>query len=156
MAANLEEDRPALRRVGVLAGHAHFRLATGEQLLAWAPRDAGAAPLPLMIYLHGASSRGDDVGTILTRGPDCVPQHIRDGAIAPDCSVVAPLLGAKSEWCRSSAEATRLLRILDAYVAAAGADGLPSVDRSRVYCARAASQSTRRSFAARRRRDLPV
>ena len=44
-----------LQKVATFDRFGHYRLETGEQLLVWTPIYP-AGPLPLIIYLHGASS----------------------------------------------------------------------------------------------------
>ena len=56
-----------LQKVASLDRFGHYRLETGEQLLVWTPIYP-AGPLPLIIYLHGASSRGDDIQEIFEKG----------------------------------------------------------------------------------------
>lgn len=125
-------DTPRLQHLGTIHNHAHYRLASGEQLLVWTPADA-TGPLPLLIYLHGASSRGDDVLQIFDKGPDCPPGLLRANQLAPSTVVVSPLLASKREWCRTAKEAATTLATLDAYFAEATRGVLPTIDRRRVY-----------------------
>ena len=71
-----------LQQIGAFDRFKHYRLETGEQLLVWTPIYP-AGPLPLIIYLHGASSRGDDIQQIFDKGPGCPPALLRNGDIAP-------------------------------------------------------------------------
>ena len=71
-----------LQKVASFDRFGHYRLETGEQLLVWTPIYP-AGPLPLIIYLHGASSRGDDIQQIFEKGPGCPPALLRNGDIAP-------------------------------------------------------------------------
>ena len=121
-----------LQKVAAFDRFGHYRLETGEQLLVWTPIYP-AGPLPLIIYLHGASSRGDDIQEIFEKGPGCPPALLRAGEIAPRAVVVAPLLAAKREWCKTSREAATTLRIIDAYFAEEARGAMAAVDRSRVY-----------------------
>ena len=105
-----------LQKVATFDRFGHYRLETGEQLLVWTPVYP-AGPLPLIIYLHGASSRGEDIQQIFEKGPGCPPALLRAGEIAPRAIVVAPLLAAKREWCKTSREAATTLKIIDAYFA---------------------------------------
>ena len=105
-----------LQKVAAFDRFGHYRLETGEQLLVWTPIYP-AGPLPLIIYLHGASSRGDDISQIFEKGPGCPPALLRAGDIAPRAVVVAPLLAAKREWCKTSREAATTLKLIDAYFA---------------------------------------
>ena len=121
-----------LQKVASFDRFGHYRLETGEQLLVWTPIYP-AGPLPLIIYLHGASSRGEDIQEIFEKGPGCPPALLRAGDIAPRAVVVAPLLAAKREWCKTSREAATTLKIIDAYFAEEARGVLAAVDRSRVY-----------------------
>ena len=105
-----------LQKVATFDRFSHFRLESGEQLLVWTPIYP-AGPLPLIIYLHGASSRGDDIQEIFEKGPGCPPALLRHGDIAPRAVIVAPLLAAKREWCKTSREAATTLKVIDAYFA---------------------------------------
>ena len=121
-----------LQKVASFDRFGHYRLETGEQLLVWTPIYP-AGPLPLIIYLHGASSRGDDIQQIFEKGPGCPPALLRAGDIAPRAVIVAPLLAAKREWCKTSREAATTLKIIDAYFAEEARGALAAVDRDRVY-----------------------
>ena len=121
-----------LQKVAAFDRFGHYRLETGEQLLVWTPIYP-AGPLPLIIYLHGASSRGDDIQQIFEKGPGCPPALLRAGEIAPRAVVVAPLLAAKREWCKTSREAGTTLKIIDAYFAEEARGAMAAVDRDRVY-----------------------
>lgn len=44
--------------------------------------------MPLIVYLHGGSGKGDDL-TLIT-GVDGFPQYLRDGKIAPEAYVIIP------------------------------------------------------------------
>lgn len=75
-----------LTRVGDVEGHAHFKLASGEQLLVWTP-ESSKKLRPLIVYLHGASPRGEDVRLILSKGPNCIPKMLSDGDLKFDVTV---------------------------------------------------------------------
>jgi predicted peptidase len=73
---------------------------------------------PLLLYLHGAVERGDDLERAGATGP---PKEIRADRVLP-AIVVAPLLPAEQRW-----EPERLRAVLDAVVAR------ERVDPDRVY-----------------------
>lgn len=56
--------------------------------------------------------------------------------IAEGCVVVSPLLGAKSEWCKTTAQTERTMRVLRAFLDASrrGEHGLAPIDERRVFC----------------------
>src|SRR5262249_45567197 len=73
---------------------------------------------PLLVYLHGAAERGDDLERAAVTGP---PKEIRAGRALP-MVVVAPLLPAGQQW-----DPARLAAVLDTVVAA------EHIDPDRVY-----------------------
>ena len=191
------DETPLLHYVGDVRGHAHYALASGEELLVWTP-ESDKEYRPLLVYLHGASPRGTDIAQILAKGPGCVPQLLADGELKFDatvdkdaaeklaakvkekrgalreakrgedaaaiaaaqeahdaaeqavedekmhrmlargsgCVVVSPLLGAKSEWCKTAAQFARTMKILETFLAASRKNegGLKTIDEYRVFC----------------------
>jgi len=73
---------------------------------------------PLMVYLHGAAERGDDLERAAATGP---PKEIRGGRTLP-LVVVAPLLPAGETW-----ETARLGAVVDALLTT------ERIDPERVY-----------------------
>ena len=67
-------------------------------------RSAEEARLPLLLSLHGAGERGDDLGLVLAQG---IPKRIAQGEDLPFV-VVAPQCPADQRWSASS-----LARLLD-------------------------------------------
>lgn len=105
---------PALGERRELSGVAH-----GYRALVYRPAAAAEHPAwPLLLYLHGAVERGDDLERAAATGP---PYEIERGRSLP-LVVVAPLLPAGERW-----EPERLRAVLDAVVAS------EPVDRDRVY-----------------------
>ena len=47
---------------------------------------------PLVVYLHGASCRGEDCSKILELGPGTLPRLLDDGELALEAIVISPLL----------------------------------------------------------------
>ena len=75
--------------------------------------------------------------TILEKGPGCVPRLLSDGGLDfgdTGCVVLSPLLGAKSEWCKTTAQNARTMRILEAFLAASRHELGVTIDEDRVYC----------------------
>ena len=99
-----------LQKVAAFDRFGHYRLETGEQLLVWTPVYP-AGPLPLIIYLHGASSRGDDIQQIFEKGPGCPPALLRNGDIAPRAIVVAPCVEIKFQAPRVCSMAWRITKV---------------------------------------------
>ena len=79
---------------------------------------ADASPRPLLLFLHGAGERGDDLDLVKVHGP---PKHIAQGDAFPFI-VVAPQQPPESWW-----DVERLSRLLDEVEAAY------RVDPARIY-----------------------
>src|SRR5262245_16448059 len=91
----------------------------GYRALLFVPDHYGERPQwPLLLYLHGAAERGDDLERAAATGP---PKEIRDGRVLP-LVVVAPLLPAGQTW-----EPARLGALLD------GVLRTERIDPERVY-----------------------
>ena len=91
----------------------------GYRALLFLPAHYGEQPRwPLLLYLHGAAERGDDLERAAATGP---PKEIRSGR-ALAMIVVAPLLPADQRW-----DPGRLGAVLDAVAAK------EHVDPERVY-----------------------
>jgi predicted peptidase len=94
-------------------------IAGGYPGLLFLPEHYGEQPRwPLLLYLHGAIERGDDLERAAATGP---PKEIRAGHALP-LIVLAPLLPADQRW-----EPRRLRAVLDAVAAR------ERVDPERVY-----------------------
>jgi predicted peptidase len=75
-------------------------------------------PRPLVLFLHGAGERGDDLEQVTVHG---LPRRIREG-FRPDCIVVAPQCPFEQRWQPES-----LIELLKQV------EGDNDVDRDRVY-----------------------
>lgn len=122
-------------------GKAHRRyvaLGCGEQFIAWWPsRPKPATALPLLVYLHGSSCRGQNASLILAHGEGTPPRLVDDGNLTLNAVVLSPLLKAGSEWAKTVAQAASVTSVLEAVLHAAKDckdSELPSIDSSRVYC----------------------
>ena len=96
-------------------------LETGEAggLDYWLYAPPGARDgLPLIVYLHGGSGRGDDLELVMEA--ESLPQFLRDGDLAPSAFVVMPQLpGGETGW---NAVTEGLAELIDAVVEDCGAD----------------------------------
>lgn len=92
-------------------------LETGEAdgLDYWLYAPSGARDgLPLIVYLHGGSGRGDDLELVMEA--ESLPQFLRDGDLALSAYVVMPQLpGGEAGW---NAVTEGLAELIDAVVAA--------------------------------------
>ena len=74
--------------------------------------------LPLIVYLHGGSGRGDDLELVMEA--ESLPKFLRDGDLAPKAYVVMPQLpGGETGW---NAVTEGLAELIDAVVEDCGAD----------------------------------
>lgn len=96
-------------------------LETGEAggLDYWLYAPPGARDgLPLIVYLHGGSGRGDDLELVMEA--ESLPKFLRDGDLAPKAYVVMPQLpGGETGW---NAVTEGLAELIDAVVEDCGAD----------------------------------
>ena len=96
-------------------------LETGEAggLDYWLYAPSGARDgLPLIVYLHGGSGRGDDLELVMEA--ESLPKFLRDGDLAPKAYVVMPQLpGGETGW---NAVTEGLAELIDAVVEDCGAD----------------------------------
>ena len=96
-------------------------LETGEAggLDYWLYAPPGARDgLPLIVYLHGGSGRGDDLELVMEA--ESLPKFLRDGDLAPNAYVVMPQLpGGETGW---NAVTEGLAELIDAVVEECGAD----------------------------------
>jgi len=108
-----------LRTVPAAGDERRLDLPHGYRALLFSPeRHADQPRWPLLLYLHGAAERGDDLERAAATGP---PKEIRAGRAVP-MVVVAPLLPAGGTW-----EPARLGAVLDAVIAA------EPIDAERIY-----------------------
>ncbi|KAJ8601413.1 hypothetical protein CTAYLR_005925 [Chrysophaeum taylorii] len=113
-------------------GKRHRRYAvrgTDDEFIAWRPSRC-EGPVPLVVYLHGASCRGDDPALILVHGDGTPPRLLDDGDLDLEALVVSPLLPKGNEWAKTMAQAARPVRVVDAVLRD---DRLPRVDPTRLY-----------------------
>lgn len=88
------------------------------------PSAAPSAPpgardgLPLIVYLHGGSGRGDDLELVMEA--ESLPQFLRDGDLAPSAYVVMPQLPSGETGWNGVTEG--LAELIDAVVEDCGAD----------------------------------
>ncbi len=88
--------------------------------LFYKPKTNHTEKLPLILFLHGMGSRGDDLTSIRIQG---LPMHIENGADYP-CIIVSPQCPQTKTWIDLYRELNRLIdEILETY----------SVDRERIY-----------------------
>ena len=96
-------------------------LETGEagSLDYWLYAPPGARDgLPLIVYLHGGSGRGDDLELVMEA--ESLPQFLRDGDLALSAYVLMPQLpGGETGW---NAVTEGLAELIDAVVEECGAD----------------------------------
>ena len=96
-------------------------LETGEAggLDYWLYAPSGARDgLPLIVYLHGGSGRGDDLELVMEA--ESLPQFLRDGDLALSAYVLMPQLpGGETGW---NAVTEGLAELIDAVVEDCGAD----------------------------------
>lgn len=96
-------------------------LETGEAggLDYWLYAPPGARDgLPLIVYLHGGSGRGDDLELVMEA--ESLPKFLRDGDLAPNAYVVMPQLpSGETGW---NAVAEGLAELIDTVVEECGAD----------------------------------
>ena len=96
-------------------------LETGEAggLDYWLYAPPGARDgLPLIVYLHGGSGRGDDLELVMEA--ESLPQFLRDGDLAPSAYVLMPQLpGGEAGW---NGVTEGLAELIDAVVEDCGAD----------------------------------
>ena len=88
------------------------------------PSAAPSAPpgardgLPLIVYLHGGSGRGDDLELVMEA--ESLPQFLRDGDLAPSAYVVMPQLPSGETGWNGVTEG--IAELIDAVVEDCGAD----------------------------------
>ena len=96
-------------------------LETGEAggLDYWLYAPPGARDgLPLIVYLHGGSGRGDDLELVMEA--ESLPKFLRDGDLAPSAYVLMPQLpSGETGW---NAVTEGLAELIDAMVEECGAD----------------------------------
>lgn len=96
-------------------------LETGEAggLDYWLYAPPGARDgLPLIVYLHGGSGRGDDLELVMEA--ESLPKFLRDGDLAPSAYVLMPQLpGGEAGW---DGVTEGLAELIDAVVEDCGAD----------------------------------
>ena len=96
-------------------------LETGEAggLDYWLYAPSGARDgLPLIVYLHGGSGRGDDLELVMEA--ESLPKFLRDGDLAPSAYVLMPQLpSGETGW---NAVTEGLAELIDAVVEECGAD----------------------------------
>ena len=96
-------------------------LETGEAggLDYWLYAPSGARDdLPLIVYLHGGSGRGDDLELVMEA--ESLPKFLRDGDLAPSAYVVMPQLPSGETGWNGVTEG--LAELIDAVVEDCGAD----------------------------------
>lgn len=96
-------------------------LETGEAggLDYWLYAPSGARDgLPLIVYLHGGSGRGDDLELVMEA--ESLPKFLRDGDLAPSAYVVMPQLPSGEAGWNGVTEG--LAELIDAVVEDCGAD----------------------------------
>ena len=96
-------------------------LETGEAggLDYWLYAPPGARDgLPLIVYLHGGSGRGDDLELVMEA--ESLPKFLRDGDLAPNAYVVMPQLPSGETGWNGVTEG--LAELIDAVVEDCGAD----------------------------------
>lgn len=96
-------------------------LETGEAggLDYWLYAPPGARDgLPLIVYLHGGSGRGDDLELVMEA--ESLPKFLRDGDLAPSAYVVMPQLPSGEAGWNGVTEG--LAELIDAVVEDCGAD----------------------------------
>lgn len=96
-------------------------LETGEAggLDYWLYAPSGARDgLPLIVYLHGGSGRGDDLELVMEA--ESLPKFLRDGDLAPSAYVVMPQLPSGEAGWNGVTEG--LAELIDAVVEECGAD----------------------------------
>lgn len=96
-------------------------LETGEAggLDYWLYAPSGARDgLPLIVYLHGGSGRGDDLELVMEA--ESLPKFLRDGDLAPNAYVVMPQLPSGEAGWNGVTEG--LAELIDAVVEDCGAD----------------------------------
>ena len=96
-------------------------LETGEAggLDYWLYAPPGARDgLPLIVYLHGGSGRGDDLELVMEA--ESLPKFLRDGDLAPNAYVVMPQLPSGEAGWNGVTEG--LAELIDAVVEDCGAD----------------------------------
>lgn len=74
--------------------------------------------LPLIVYLHGGSGRGDDLELVMEA--ESLPQFLRDGDLAPSAYVLMPQLPSGEAGWNGVTEG--LAELIDAVVEDCGAD----------------------------------
>ena len=74
--------------------------------------------LPLIVYLHGGSGRGDDLELVMEA--ESLPKFLRDGDLAPNAYVVMPQLPSGEAGWNGVTEG--LAELIDAVVEDCGAD----------------------------------
>ena len=79
--------------------------------------------LPLVLYLHGASARGDSFGNHVSMG---LPAHVREAPIGENFLLLSPLCPKGIEW-KDSAMADALNELVDSVV------DFYNVDKLRLY-----------------------
>ena len=64
--------------------------------------------MPLIVYLHGGSGKGDDLELITA--VDGFPQYLRDGKLAPNAYVIVPQVSSEYKgWGESKADVMKLI-----------------------------------------------
>ena len=93
----------------------------GMRYLEYIPDKQKGEKLPLLIYLHGAGERGDDLGKVVVHGPlkEIVAGNIRD-----DFMIISPQCEMDKTWWDYS---ERLYVLVKSYIKN------PFVDSSKVY-----------------------
>lgn len=67
--------------------------------------------MPLVVYLHGGSGKGDDLELITN--VDGFPQYLRDGKCTPDAYVMIPQVSSASRgWGESKADVVKLISFI--------------------------------------------
>lgn len=91
--------------------------ASGLAYLLYAP---AGEDLPLVIYLHGGSGRGDDLSLLLEA--ESLPKYLEEGELAPKALVLMPQLPkSMNGWAEAASDLDGLIdEIVKAYDADAG------------------------------------
>ena len=87
-----ESELPQLTGVGMTK--CEYTGPNGERMSYWLYAPEGArAGLPLIVYLHGGSGKGNDL-ELLTKESG-LPQYLQDGLLRPDAYVLIPQLDSR-------------------------------------------------------------
>ena len=89
-----------------------FETKSGRRLdyLLYRTAEEGRAALPLIVYLHGADGRGDDIKTLLRI--ESIPRYIEEGKVClpRDAMVIAPQCPAGMNWAKLADEVVELVQ----------------------------------------------